>query len=124
MEDQPREDRQVGGYHPDPLRALLVNAPERTGSDSNIARRNTDVSVAAFENEGTVRVSHNWPVGPGNHTAEMSQIESASGIFIEATEAISKTNVFLALSPREARTLGRALISVADEVGARVRIDK
>ncbi len=102
----------------DPLTALLVN---REGV--SIAQRNTDVSVAAFENEGLARVSHNWPVEPGNHTVEMSLSEAASGVYVEIIEdGDDGSDVFFALSPREARTLGRALLSIADEVDARVRL--
>ncbi len=104
----------------DPLTALLVN---RRGGSSDIANRDTDVSVSAFENEGLARVSHNWPAGPGQHTVEMSVIEGASGVFIETIEDGDEgPDVFFALAPREARTLGRALMSIADEVDARVRL--
>ena len=104
----------------DPLTALLVN---RRGGDSDLAQRSTDVSVAAYENEGLARVSHNWPAGPGAHTVEMSLNEAASGVFIETIEDGDEgPDVFFALSPREARTLGRALLSIADEVDARVRL--
>ena len=104
----------------DPLTALLVN---RDGVDPSLARRDTDVSVAAFENEGIARVSHNWPVGPGQHTVEMSLSEGASGVYVEVIEDGDEgSDVFFALSPREARTLGRALTAIADEVDARVRL--
>lgn len=94
--------------------------PEDTAK--RIARRNTDVSVAGFENEGTARVSHNWPAGPGNHTVEMTPKEATSGVFIE-TVAADGDDVFFALSPREARTLGRALLALASEVDARVSLN-
>lgn len=106
----------------DPLTALLI--PPTRGGDTTLAERATDVSVAAFENEGIARVSHNWPAGAGRHTVEMSLNEAASGVFVEVVEGGDEgSDVFFALSPREARTLGRALTSIADEVDARVRLN-
>ena len=105
----------------DPLTSLLIPTH---GTDPSIANRSTDVSVAAFENEGIARVSHNWPAGPGAHTVEMSLNEAASGVFVEVIEGGDVgADVFFALSPREARTLGRALTAIADEVDARVRLN-
>ncbi len=102
----------------DPLTALLIPPTADT-----IASRSTDVSVAAYGNEGIARVSHNWPIGAGNHTVEMTAGEATSGIFIEAVEDGDEgSDVFFALSPREARTLGQALLAIADEVDARVRL--
>jgi hypothetical protein len=53
--------------------------------------------------------------------------EAASGVFVEVSEdsegVKDGADVFFALSPREARTLGRALAAVADEVDARVRLN-
>ena len=116
--ESPYYDAPEGPDLTDPLTALLI--PPR---DPSIASRGTDVSVAAFENEGIARVSHNWPAGAGQHTVEMTRGEAASGVFIEVIEGGDEgSDVFFALSPREARTLGRALTSIADEVDARVRL--
>jgi hypothetical protein len=89
-----------------------------------IAGRNTEAIVGGFESDGTISASHNWPAPP-LHTLEMSEIERESGIFIEATEFDSPDeSVVLALSPREAKTLARALYALASEVDARVALGR
>jgi hypothetical protein len=88
-----------------------------------IAKRNTSVVVGGFEADGTISVSHNWELA--SHTLEMSDIERESGVFIEAKDFeafMPDGTVVLALNPREAKTLARALYALASEVDARVAL--
>lgn len=89
-----------------------------------IAKRNTDVVVADGENDGTVSVSHNYPTS----TLEMTDSQrQRGGVFIELIEndpLLPDGTVFLALAPRQARDLARALEAVASEVDARVYLGR
>ena len=90
-----------------------------------IAGRNTETIVGGFEADGTISVSHNWELA--SHTLEMSELERESGVFIEAKEfeaLLPDGTVVLALNPREARTLARALYAIASEVDARVALGR